>query len=269
MARSGTPIVYDFDDAIYLPSTSGGGNPLMQLLRRPEKVGRLIELSAAVIAGIETLRDYAARINDRISIIPTPVDTDHFRPKPKPEDGGPIVIGWIGSPTTAPYLKMVEPALEELFRRYPRLELRIVGGSHRPPGLDRVSLRRWSLQTELRDLQHFDIGIMPMPDTEWTRGKCGFKTLQYMSVGLPSVSSPVGVTTEIVQDDLNGYLATGTEEWVEKLSRLVEDAALRRRIGQAGRQAIEEKYSVKAQAPRLLEVLERAAGRSPVGALKG
>ena len=99
-----------------------------------------------------------------------------------------------------------------------------------------------------------------MPDTDWTRGKCGFKTLLYMSVGLPSVSSPVGVTNEIIQDQANGFLATTTEDWVAKLSWLIEDAQLRRQMGQAGRQTVEEKYSLHAQAPRLLAVLESAAG---------
>lgn len=260
MARSGTPLVYDFDDAVYLPSTSGGGNPVMQRLRNPEKIGTIIGLSAAVIAGNETLKGYAARFNERIVVIPTPVDTDHFRPKPRATDRDRIVIGWIGSSTTAPYLKMVEPALEELFRRHANVELRIVGGSYRPAGLDRVTVGRWGLATELRDLQGFDVGIMPMPDTDWTRGKCGFKTLLYMSVGLPSVSSPVGITTDIVRDGRNGYLASSTGEWVDKLSRLVRDAELRRAVGEAGRRSVEEKYSLKAQAPRLLEVLETAAG---------
>jgi glycosyltransferase involved in cell wall biosynthesis len=100
-----------------------------------------------------------------------------------------------------------------------------------------------------------------MPDTDWTRGKCGFKTLLYMSVGLPSVSSPVGVTNEIIQDNSNGFLATSTEDWVAKLSRLIEDAQLRRQMGQAGRQTVEQKYSLHAQAPRLLAVLEAAARR--------
>jgi glycosyltransferase involved in cell wall biosynthesis len=258
MARSGAPIVFDFDDAIYLHS-SGESNPLMRLLKRPEKTGRIIELSAEVIAGNETLKAYAERFNRGITVIPTPVDTDHFRPKPKRTELDRVVIGWIGSNTTAPYLKMVEPALLELTRRYPRVELRIVGGSYRPSGLENVSLRSWGLESELRELHGFDIGIMPMPDTDWTRGKCGFKGLFYMSVGLPSVCSPVGMTTDFIQDGQNGYLATSTEEWVARLSALIEDVALRRTIGQAGRQTVEEKYSLHAQAPRLLAVIDRAA----------
>lgn len=260
LARAGAPIVYDFDDAVYLHS-SGESTPLARLLKRPEKTARIIALSSEVIAGNDTLRSYASQYNDRISVIPTPVDTHHFRPKPKTSDLDRIIIGWIGSNTTSPYLRMVEPALREVARRYPQVELRIVGGSYQPAGLEQVSLRRWGLETELRELHGFDIGIMPMPDTEWTRGKCGFKALFYMSVGLPSVCSPVGVTTDIIQDGANGFLATSTEEWIDRLSRLTEDANLRREIGLAGRQSVEEKYSLKSQAPRLLEVLARVSGR--------
>jgi glycosyltransferase involved in cell wall biosynthesis len=260
MARSGTPIVFDFDDAIYLHSF-GESSGLARFLKRPEKTARIVELSTAVIAGNDTLKSYASQFNDNITVIPTPVDTDHFRPAVDRRERRRVVIGWIGSSTTAPYLKMIEPALEAVARRYPNIELRIVGGSYEPACLPSVSLRKWGLESELRDLHDFDIGIMPMPDTEWTQGKCGFKTLFYMSVGLPSVSSPVGVTTEIIQDGLNGYLATSREQWVEKLSALIEDATLRRKIGLAGRQTVEDRFSLKVQAPRLLDVLEAAAAR--------
>jgi glycosyltransferase involved in cell wall biosynthesis len=258
LARTGTPIVFDFDDAIYLHSL-GESSGLMRFLKRPEKTGRIIELSTAVIAGNETLKGYASQFNDKITVIPTPVDTDHFRPKPKQTELDKVVVGWIGSNTTAPYLKMVEPALQEVTRRYPQVEVRVVGGSYQPRGVEQASLRRWGLESELRELHGFDIGIMPMPDSEWTRGKCGFKSLFYMSVGLPSVCSPVGLTTDFIQDGQNGLLASTTEEWVEKLCRLIENPALRRQIGQAGRQTVEQKYSVHAQAPRLLQVIESVA----------
>ncbi len=150
---------------------------------------------------------------------------------------------------------MVGEALAEVTRRYPNVEIRAIGGSYIPTVTPSLNVRRWNLRTELEDLHGFDIGIMPMPDTEWTRGKCGFKALLYMSCAIPPVCSPVGVTTDIVQDGQNGLLATTTGEWVEKLSLLVEDPALRRRMGEAGRQTVEEKYSLTAHAPRFLETL--------------
>ena len=120
-------------------------------------------------------------------------------------------------------------------------------------------MRRWTLERELEDLHGFDIGIMPMPDTEWTRGKCGFKALLYMACGVPPVCSPVGMTTDIVQDGQNGLLATTTEEWIEKLSLLVENPELRRRMGEAGRATVEDRYSLTTHAPRFLETLQRTA----------
>jgi glycosyltransferase involved in cell wall biosynthesis len=218
-------------------------------------------LATTVIAGNENLKAYASLYNRNVTVIPTPVDTSIFAPSAggaRPDDGK-VVIGWMGSNTTAPYLKMVGDALAAVARRYPQVEIRAIGGSYVPEVSPSLTIRRWNLQTELEDLHGFDIGIMPMPDTEWTRGKCGFKALLYMSCAVPPVCSPVGLTTEIVQDGVNGLLATTTEEWVDKLSMLVEDPPLRRRMGDAGRQTVEEKYSLTAHAPRFYETLVRTA----------
>ena len=260
LAHQGRPLVFDFDDAIYLLNT-GVPSPTVGLLKRPSKTARIINLATTVIAGNENLKAYASLYNRNVTVIPTPVDTSIFAPRAggvRPDDGK-VVIGWMGSNTTAPYLKMVGDALAAVARRYPQVEIRAIGGSYVPEVSPSLTIRRWNLQTELEDLHGFDIGIMPMPDTEWTRGKCGFKALLYMSCAVPPVCSPVGLTTEIVQDGLNGLLATTTEEWVDKLSMLVEDPSLRRRMGDAGRQTVEEKYSLTAHAPRFYETLVRTA----------
>jgi len=256
LALRGRPLLFDFDDAIYLLNT-GVMSRTVGLLKRPSKTARIINLSTTVIAGNENLKAYASRYNPNIVVIPTPVDTDVFAPRVNGSgsDARRVVIGWMGSNTTAPYLNMVGEALAEVTRRYPNVEIRAIGGSYIPTVTPSLNVRRWNLRTELEDLHGFDIGIMPMPDTEWTRGKCGFKALLYMSCAIPPVCSPVGVTTDIVQDGQNGLLATTTGEWVEKLSLLVEDPALRRRMGEAGRQTVEEKYSLTAHAPRFLETL--------------
>ncbi len=258
LARRGRPLIFDFDDAIYLLNT-GVTSRTVGLLKRPSKTARIINLATTVIAGNENLKAYASLYNRNITVIPTPVDTDVFAPRlggARSRDGK-VVIGWMGSNTTAPYLKMVGDALAQVARRFPHVEIRAIGGSYVPPVSPSQTVRRWTLDGELDDLHGFDIGIMPMPDTEWTRGKCGFKALLYMSCAVPPVCSPVGLTTDIVQDGENGLLATTTEEWVSKLSMLVEDPALRRRIGCAGRQTVEEKYSLTAHAPRFLETLTR------------
>lgn len=261
MARTDVPIIFDFDDAIYLPN-SGDTNRFVTLLKRPHKTARIIELSSAVIAGNENLRAYASRYNHNITVIPTPVDTDYFAPRGG-SDRDRVVIGWIGSNTTAPYLRMLVRALTQIVEKYPHVDVRVVGGSYVPPIVPDLQVQRWDLNHELDELHGFDIGIMPMPDTEWTRGKCGFKALLYMSVGIPPVCSPVGVTTDILQDGYNGLLATTTEEWVDRLSSLIEDVTLRRQMGDAGRQWVVDRFSLHAQAPRFLDVLERTSQMQP------
>ena len=261
LALTGRPLVFDFDDAIYLLNT-GVTSRTVGLLKRPSKTARIVNLSTTVIAGNENLKAYASAYNRNITVIPTPVDTSQFAPPPggPPNgDGKKVVIGWMGSNTTAPYLKMVGDALAEVTRRYPEVEIRAIGGSYVPPVSPALTVGRWRLDNELSDLHSFDMGIMPMPDTEWARGKCGFKALLYMACAVPPVCSPVGITTDIVQDGENGLLATTTEEWVDKLSMLVEDPKLRRRMGEAGRQTVEERFSLTTHAPRFLETLRRTA----------
>ena len=260
LALRGRPLVFDFDDAIYLLNT-GVMSKTVGLLKRPSKTARIINLSTTVIAGNENLKAYASRYNPNITVIPTPVDTEVFAPRSDSasSNGDRVVIGWMGSNTTAPYLKMVGEALSEVERRYPNVEVRAIGGSYVPSVSPSLKVQRWNLQSELEDLHGFDIGIMPMPDTEWTRGKCGYKSLLYMSCAIPPVCSPVALTTEIVQDGENGLLATSTQEWIDKLSMLVEDPSLRRRMGEAGRQTVEEKYSLTTHAPRFTETLVTTA----------
>ena len=260
LAAVGPPLVFDFDDAIYLLNT-GLTSRTVGLLKRPSKTARIVNLATTVIAGNENLKAYASAYNRNIVVIPTPVDTSYFAPA-RPSAAGSdrkVVIGWMGSNTTAPYLKMVRDALAEVARRYPEVEIQAIGGSYVPSVSPSLTVRRWSLEHELSDLHGFDIGIMPMPDTEWTRGKCGFKALLYMACAVQPVCSPVGMTTDIVQDGVTGLLATTTEEWIEKLSLLVENPTLRRQMGAAGRQTVEEKYSLSTHAPRFLESLERTA----------
>jgi glycosyltransferase involved in cell wall biosynthesis len=260
LAAAGPPMVFDFDDAIYLLNT-GLASRTVGLLKRPSKTARIVNLSTTVIAGNENLKTYASDYNRNIVVIPTPVDTSRFVPRSEPRPGSDrkVVIGWQGSNTTAPYLRMVGDALAEVTRRYPHVEVEAIGGSYVPPVSPQLTVRRWTLNRELEDLHGFDIGIMPMPDTEWTRGKCGFKALLYMACGVPPVCSPVGMTTDIVQDGQNGLLATTTDEWIEKLSLLVENPELRRQMGEAGRTTVEEKYSLTTHAPRFLETLQRTA----------
>lgn len=258
MARLAPAVVFDFDDAIYLNHASRA-NSWTRVFRNGQKTAAIASASTHVIAGNRVLEAYARRYNPQVTVIPTPVDTDKFRQRPSTVSAARLVIGWIGSHTTAHYLELVESALAAIAQRHPDVEFRVVGAGSVLLRVPRVSFVRWELANEVTDLHQLDIGLMPMPDDEWARGKCGFKALLYMSAGIPVIASPVAVNTEIVAEGVSGFLANGTEEWVRRLSMLVEDQALRHRMGRAGRAIVEERYSIAVQAPRLLRVLQAAA----------
>jgi len=249
----GVPLVFDFDDAIWLANVSEA-NRAFAWLKNPGKTATLIRMADRVIAGNVYLADYALQFNRAVTIIPTTIDTEEYKPVKK-STVGPVCIGWSGSVTTIPHFRPVVPALKRLKEKYgERVTFRVIGdGTYREPSLGIRGLP-WRRETELDDLRAMDIGLMPLPDDEWARGKCGLKGLQYMALGIPAVMSPVGVNTEIIEDGVNGFLAGTEEEWVEKLSRLVEDPALREQLGAAGRKTVVERYSVFSQRERYLEV---------------
>lgn len=262
IARRGIPIVYDFDDAIFLPNVSEA-NRAVGFLKYSRRVAQIVRASRHVVAGNAFLADFARTHNPSVSIIPTAVDTARFVPRvDAAADGGDPVVGWIGSPTTAPYLESLRGVLAEVARRH-RFVLK-VSGAGRPVRIDGVAVREvpWSLADEVRLFNTCDVGVYPLFDDEWSKGKCGFKAIQCMACGVPVVAAAIGVNREIIADGENGFLASSPGEWVEKLGRLLSDGALRARMAAAGRRTIEERYSVKVTAPKLAEVL-RAAVREP------
>ena len=256
-------VIFSFDDAIYAghEDVSTLNHPLLYRLKYGRGVDEVLRDSLHVIAGNRILADYARRFNPRVSIIPTVVDCAQFSPKPvQTEKGRPLVVGWVGSRSTAPYLSAIEPALLELARSNPgKVCFRVFGCPQYKidlPGLESLPFR---LETAVADLQSIDIGIMPMPDTEWTRGKCAFKAIQYMASGIPAVASPVGITPEIIQNNVNGLLATSVDDWFRMLNRLLNDEPLRRRLALNGRKTIEESYSLQVWEPRFASLLESLA----------
>jgi glycosyltransferase involved in cell wall biosynthesis len=253
LARTGPPIIYDFDDAIWITQTMDV-NRAWAPLKFPSRTAAVCRMAAAVVVGNEHLADYARRYNHKVSIVPSTVDTDRYRPRLHEAKRGPIVVGWSGSPTTAVHLALVRTALQRLAAQWP-VEVRIMGAEWEAPGVP-VVLTRWSPESELEELRSFDIGIMPLFDDAWTRGKGAMKAILYMAVGVPVVASPVGITSKIIQDDVNGLLAVSEDEWVEKLLSLARDIELRRRLGSAGRATVEREYSARTQVPRVLEVIE-------------
>jgi len=248
--------VYDFDDAIYLPYVSPT-NRYLSYLKFPWKTGTLCRIARAVVAGNQHLADYASRYNDRVFVVPSTVSLREYGERPVPAADRIPVVGWTGSHSSVPYLSVVREALQELRRRR-AFRLLIIGVEpFEIPGVD-VECRPWSPASEVRDLWEMDLGIMPLPDEPWARGKCGMKAIQYMGVGLPAVVSPVGANREIVKDGVTGFHAATTAEWVEKLDLLLTDAGLRRRLGQAARESVRALYSAEAQAPRVAAILRGA-----------
>ena len=258
LAGSGR-MVFDFDDAIYLPSIAYR-NPLDRL-RDFDKPAQLIGMASRVVAGSDHLRNYAlqfVRGAPRVTVIPTVVDTDEYRPASPRPPAGRCVIGWIGTPRGSSYLRSLVDVMAELVRSAPQVCFKFVGADPFDAGSLPIEFKAWRLEDEVKDLQSFDIGIMPLTDDEETRGKCGFKLIQYMSVGIPVVCSPVGANLTIVESCGNGFFASTPTEWFTGLDRLAKDAQLRRALGCRGRLLAQARYSLASAAPRMLEVLREA-----------
>jgi glycosyltransferase involved in cell wall biosynthesis len=260
----GVPIILDFDDAIYLP-TNSAPNSFMRYLKRSEKVADLIRMSRAVITGNSHLQRYAQRFNSQVAVIPTPVDTTQYHPREASPHPGRLHVGWIGSGTTSRYVDALREPLERLVLKHDNVFLAIIGGrAEHLEHLPRFIEERWTMAEERQWLHSFDIGLMPYPDNEWARGKCAFKALLYMSVGIPAVCSAVGMAQEIIQSGQNGYLAQSNEEWFEILDEAVRRPDVRGRVGAAGRDLVAGEYSLEQHAPRLLEVIRAVAEGVPL-----
>ena len=256
IAKSGVPIVFDFDDAVFV-SYKSPSNGYLSYLKFPGKTAEICRLATHVMAGNEYLADYARQANKNVTIIPTTIDTDKYEYLERPGDPETITIGWSGSFSTIQHLDTIRDVLQELAHDE-EFRLRVIGTPvYKIPGVDTEAVQ-WRSDSEIADLQQIDIGLMPLPDENWTKGKCGLKALQYMALGIPTICSPVGVNSTIIQDGENGFLAAGRAEWIEKIKRLMHSAKLRRELGRAGRATVERDYSATAIAPKVLEVFRSA-----------
>ncbi|HMJ07839.1 MAG TPA: glycosyltransferase family 4 protein [Pyrinomonadaceae bacterium] len=254
IARSGVPIVFDFDDAVFVAYRSPS-NGYLSYLKFPQKTAEICGMSAHVMAGNEYLADYSRRYNENVSVIPTTIDTDKYQLTEKLAGKSPLTIGWTGSFSTVQHLDTLREALQELAKTEDFV-LRVIGTPVYELDGVKVEAMQWRAESEIDDLREVDIGIMPLPDDQWSKGKCGLKALQYMALGVPTVCSPVGVNSTIIRDRENGFLADGKDEWVAVLKRLLHDGELRWRVGNAGRVTVEQGYSARSQAPRVYDVFQ-------------
>jgi glycosyltransferase involved in cell wall biosynthesis len=248
------PIVFDFDDAIFV-SYRSPSNGYLSYLKFASKTKAICRMASHVMVGNPYLAEYARQVNDRVTVIPTTIDTEKYRPSAEESSSGPLVIGWTGSYSTVQHLDTLRGALKRLAEKE-AFSLRVIGTPTYELSSINVEAVAWRAETELQDLAGIDIGVMPLPDDKWSKGKCGLKALQFMALGIPTVCSPVGVNTDIIQDDQNGLIASTEDEWVEKLSRLLRSRELRQRLGQAGRATVEQKYSAITQTPRVYEIFK-------------
>lgn len=244
-ARSKAKVIFDFDDSIWMQNVSDA-NKKFSFLKDASKTSSIIALSDMIFAGNQYLADYAKPFNTNIRIVPTTIDTDEYQRMEQPGDGR-VCIGWSGSITTIQHFKFAVSALLKIKEKYGnRIKIKVIGdANYKNDELDVISLN-WNKQDELRELSSFDIGIMPLPDDEWAKGKCGLKGLQYMALEIPTIMSPVGVNSQIIQSGVNGFLATTDDEYIQAISTLIDNEILRKKMGAEGRRTVVEQYSVKA-----------------------
>lgn len=251
----GVPLVVDYDDAIWIPQ----GGPLKRAAKCAWKFDWVLRRATRAIAGSSALAEHARSLGVECSVLPTVVDRSAWTPR-VPEGRRLLTIGWIGTHSTAPQLHRVAPALRRLRAEGHAFRVVIIGAGE-GFGLDGVETetRSWSQASEIDDFRALDIGLAPMHRSAWHEGKCGFKQVQYMAVGVPCVSSMVGGARDFVVHDENALVADTEDDWYVQLRRLVTDAGLRSRLARCGRELVESRLCTERQAPVLAEILEAAA----------
>jgi len=249
-------VVFDFDDSIWLPNVSEA-NKNLNWLKSYSKTSKIITYADMIFAGNKYLFDYASQFNKNVKIIPTTIDTEEYVRIKSDSKTESVCIGWSGSITTLQHFRYAEPFLKILKERYgDKIHIKAIGDkNYTNPELD-VEAIAWNKEDEIKELSSFDIGIMPLPDDMWAKGKCGLKGLQYMALEIPTIMSPVGVNEEIIEDGVNGFLAKEVDEWVDKISMLIESETLRQNIGQKARRTVVDKYSFEANKNIYLDIFK-------------
>lgn len=250
-------LIYDFDDAIWLSNISKY-NRHLGWLKGPGKIPEIIKVADHVIAGNDYLAGYAMKYNNNVTVIPTTVDAERFKIDPPKKFVEPYCVGWSGSFSTIPHFELLIPVLMKIKEHFDgRVYFKVIGDEHY--SLEDLGIQgiRWESLNEVKELSEIDIGLMPLPDDEWTRGKCGLKGLVYMSMGIPTIMSPVGVNKDIISDGENGYLAETPEEWIRKITYLIEHPDKMAEIGNNGRETVLKRFSIEANREHYLYVLNK------------
>ncbi|MEO6329138.1 MAG: glycosyltransferase [Ginsengibacter sp.] len=247
-------LIFDFDDSIWVPLVSDN-NTWIRFLKCSWKIKYICRWSYKVSVGNMFLYNYVIKYNKNVVLNPTCVDTEYRHNKIKSQDTNNVCIGWTGSFSTLVYLNQVVEVLQELEKKY-SFDFIVIADQNPKLPLKGFKFLKWNEETEITDLLQLNIGIMPLSDTEFERGKCGFKIIQFLALGIPAVASPVGVNKKIINQNINGFLCETKEEWYAALEKLLCDKALRETMGAAGREEIEKNYSVKSNTQNFLSLFE-------------
>jgi len=260
LRRLAGTVIYDFDDAIMYSDRQDG-----RICRiRSHRFRRAVALSRLVIAGNEYLAEHARRYNAHVEILPTGLDVGAYPvPTPRAQDGT-VRLVWIGGGRVLKHLRGIVPALEELGHRFPQVRLRIISSEFLSLQSMPVEQRPWSRETEVANLATSDIGLAPLADDPFARGKCGFKILQYQAAGLPVVASPIGVNERYVRNGATGFLVRDLSQWVDRVAALIEDPDLRTTLGRAGRRDV-EKFDVNILGERFCRLIRECLEQENVG----
>jgi glycosyltransferase involved in cell wall biosynthesis len=247
-------IIYDFDDAIWIPNTSSN-NKIVAAIKWHSKVRSICRWAYKISCGNEFLQEYASLYNSNAYYVPTTIDTDH---KHNPDlyrkvRNSKPVIGWTGTHSTLIYLNEILPALKLLEKKF-EFELCVIANQDPKLPLKYYNFIAWNKETEIQDLLRFDIGLMPLTNDEWAEGKCGFKALQYMALNIPALVSPIGVNISIIKNGHNGYLCENEVEWFNSLSCLLQNYELIKKIGISAREKVISSYSINSNRLRFLEL---------------
>ncbi|HEY9693637.1 MAG TPA: glycosyltransferase family 4 protein [Oculatellaceae cyanobacterium] len=254
--NSGVPYLVDYDDALFHRYDQHKSSLIRQVLGK--KIDSVMRRAALVLAGNDYLAQRAHNAGaPRVEILPTVIDLERY-PIAQPPNNSQFTIGWIGSPSTSRYLKEIHPALQEICRDGTTKVVAVGATPLELPGVP-LEIKPWSESTEVEEMQQFDVGIMPLTDTPWEKGKCGFKLIQYMACVRPVIGSPVGVNQQIINQGINGFLSSSREDWIKAFQILKQNQELRERMGKAGRVMVEEKYCLQKTLPDLANFLRSTA----------
>ncbi len=250
-------IIYDFDDAIWMKDTDENEG-LISKLKWKSKVASICKWSCKISVGNQFLADYAKKFNQKIIVNPTTIDCNKYHNPSLFKDSNvqkKLIIGWTGSHSTLPYLDLIVSTLLKLETKY-NFTFRVIANKNPQLPLRSFEFIPWDKASEIDDLMTIDIGVMPLTDDEWSKGKCGFKLLQYMALAKPALASPVGVNVDIIEDGINGYLCKSNQDWYEKLEQLITNQNLRVQLGTEGRKKVISHYSVASNETNFLSFFE-------------